>query len=95
MTYPMEALGWTLVHFCWQAAAIAMLYRVVDLALAKSRSNVRYVAALAALLSMFAIAAMTLGYEEMRIAGDHNAPLSSAPAAFVDAKAEDSTVAAG
>jgi beta-lactamase regulating signal transducer with metallopeptidase domain len=68
MTYSMEALGWTLVHFCWQAAAIALLYRVADLALAKMRSNVRYVLALAALLSMFAVAVATLGYEEIRAA---------------------------
>jgi beta-lactamase regulating signal transducer with metallopeptidase domain len=61
-----EALGWTLIHFCWQAAAIALLYRVADLALGKARSNVRYVAALAALLSMLAAAVVTLGYEEMR-----------------------------
>ncbi len=68
MTYSMEALGWTLVHFCWQAAVIALLYRVVDLALAKTRSNVRYGLALGALLSMFAVAVVTLGYEEMRAA---------------------------
>src|SRR5271170_6198684 len=61
-----EALGWTLIHFCWQAAAIALLYRVADLALGKARSNVRYVLALAALLSMLAAAVVTLGYEEMR-----------------------------
>ena len=66
MTYAMEALGWTLIHFCWQAAAIALLYRVADLALGKARSNIRYVLALAALLSMLAAAVVTLGYEEMR-----------------------------
>ena len=61
-----EALGWTLIHFCWQAAAIALLYRVADLGLGKARSNVRYVLALAALLTMLAAAVVTLGYEEMR-----------------------------
>ncbi len=66
MNYSMEALGWTLVHFCWQAAVIALLYRVVDLAFAKSRSQVRYTLALVALMSMFAAAVVTLGYEEMR-----------------------------
>jgi beta-lactamase regulating signal transducer with metallopeptidase domain len=68
MNYSMEALGWTLVHFCWQAAVIALLYRVVDLAFAKSRSQVRYTLALVALMSMFAAAVVTLCYEEMRTA---------------------------
>ena len=67
MSYSMEALGWTLVHFCWQAAVIALLYRLVDLAFAKSRSHVRYTLALVALMSMFAVAAATLGYEEMQM----------------------------
>ena len=67
MSYSMEALGWTLVHFCWQAAVIALLYRAVDLAFAKSRSHVRYTLALVALMSMFAAAVVTLGYEEMQM----------------------------
>ena len=66
MNYSMEALGWTLVHFCWQAAVIALLYRVVDLAFAKSRSHIRYTLALVALMSMFAAAVVTLGYEEIQ-----------------------------
>ena len=67
MSYSMEALGWTLVHFCWQAAVIALLYRLVELAFAKSRSHVRYTLALVALMSMFAVAVVTLGYEEMQM----------------------------
>jgi beta-lactamase regulating signal transducer with metallopeptidase domain len=67
MTNSMEVLGWTLLHFCWQAAVIALVYRVVDLALpVKARSNVRYGLALAALLSMFAISLATFAYEEIR-----------------------------
>ena len=50
MSYAMEAIGWTLIHFCWQAAAIVLLYRLVDAVMRRSRSHVRYVAALAALL---------------------------------------------
>jgi hypothetical protein len=69
MTDSMEVLGWTLVHFCWQAAVIALVYRIVDLALpTKARSNVRYGLALAALLSMFAISVATFAYEEVRAA---------------------------
>ncbi|MCU1224101.1 MAG: peptidase BlaR1 [Edaphobacter sp.] len=71
MTYSMEALGWTLVHFCWQAAVIALLYRVVDFALlSKTRSNVRYGLALVALLSMFAVSVATFGYEELQASRD-------------------------
>ena len=82
MTYSMEALGWTLVHFCWQAAVIALVYRIVDLALpGKARSNVRYGLALAALLSMFAISVATLAYEEMRVARDSVTPQASVPGA--------------
>ena len=32
----LEALGWTLIHFFWQAAAIALLYRLADAALGKA-----------------------------------------------------------
>lgn len=71
MTNSMEVLGWTLLHFCWQAAVIALVYRVVDLALpAKARSNVRYGVALAALLSMFVISLITFAYEEVHVAKD-------------------------
>jgi beta-lactamase regulating signal transducer with metallopeptidase domain len=70
MNDSMQALGWTLVHFCWQAAVIALLYRMLDLAFARSRSSVRYALALAAMISMFLVAVMTLGYEEMRLMRD-------------------------
>jgi beta-lactamase regulating signal transducer with metallopeptidase domain len=71
MTDSMEVLGWTLLHFCWQAAVIALIYRVIDLALpAKARSNVRYGLALAALLSMFLISLVTFAYEEVHVAKD-------------------------
>jgi beta-lactamase regulating signal transducer with metallopeptidase domain len=66
MTHHLEALGWTLVHFCWQAAAIALVYRIADLSCARARSHVRYLMALGALLAMLAASIATLGYEEMR-----------------------------
>ncbi|HMH13014.1 MAG TPA: M56 family metallopeptidase [Edaphobacter sp.] len=69
MTDSMEVLGWTLLHFCWQAAVIALVYRVVDLSLpTKARSNMRYSLALVALLGMFAISLGTFTYEEIRAA---------------------------
>jgi beta-lactamase regulating signal transducer with metallopeptidase domain len=80
MTDSMEVLGWTLLHFCWQAAVIALVYRIVDLALpAKARSNLRYGLALAALLSMFAISLTTFAYEEMRGAKESVVLQASAP----------------
>ena len=27
----LAAIAWTLIHFCWQAAAIALIYKVADL----------------------------------------------------------------
>jgi beta-lactamase regulating signal transducer with metallopeptidase domain len=64
MTHHWEALGWTLVHFLWQGAAIALVYRVADRALARHSANARYVLALAALLGMLAVSVTTLAYEE-------------------------------
>ncbi|HZD50420.1 MAG TPA: M56 family metallopeptidase [Silvibacterium sp.] len=70
MTCAMEAIGWTLIHFCWQAAVIALLYWLADAVLSKSRSHIRYVAALAALFTMLAAATATLIYE--RAASSHD-----------------------
>ena len=64
MTHHWEALGWTLVHFLWQGAAIALVYRVADRALARHSANARYVLALGALLGMLAVSVTTLAYEE-------------------------------
>src|ERR1700744_325392 len=78
MNHHVESLGWTLVHFCWQAAAIALVYWLTDAVLRKARSQTRYVLALATMLLMLISALATLAYEETR--GD--AALSSSPAAF-------------
>lgn len=64
MTHHWEALGWTLVHFLWQGAAIALLYRMADLALARGSASARYVLALSTLLGMLAVSLGTLAYEE-------------------------------
>ncbi len=63
----MEALGFTLVHFCWQAALIAAAYKGLELALPKLRPQARYTMSLTALLAMLAAAALTFIYEEMRL----------------------------
>ena len=66
MNHHLESLGWTLVHFCWQGGAIALVYWLADAALSKARSQTRYLLALAAMLLMLVAALATLGYEETR-----------------------------
>jgi Zn-dependent protease with chaperone function len=67
MNYHLQSLGWTLLHFCWQAGAIALVYWLADAALSKASSQTRYLLALGAMLLMFAGALATFGYEEMRV----------------------------
>jgi beta-lactamase regulating signal transducer with metallopeptidase domain len=57
------ALGWTLLHFCWQGTAVAVAYAVVDRMTLRAGSKVRYVVALAALMLMPAIVAGTFAME--------------------------------
>jgi beta-lactamase regulating signal transducer with metallopeptidase domain len=63
MTHTLDAIAWTLIHFCWQAAAIAVLYRLLMLVLMRSASQVRYVVSIAALGLMVAGAVATLAWE--------------------------------
>ena len=74
MNHHLESLGWTLVNFCWQAAAIAFVYWLADAALSKARSQTRYVLALAALLLMLLSALATLAYEETRAQSELSSP---------------------
>jgi beta-lactamase regulating signal transducer with metallopeptidase domain len=68
----LEAVGWTLIHFCWQAGAIAAVYKVIDLSAtrnlaSRATSHARYLFALVAMLGMFGAASGTLLYEELRL----------------------------
>jgi len=63
MNHLLPAIAWTLIHFCWQAAAIAALYGVASLLLARRSSQTRYTAALVALLLMLASATVTFGWQ--------------------------------
>lgn len=63
MTYIPEAVAWTLIHFCWQAAAIAATYRAGSMILARRSAETRYIAALASMLLMLACAAGTFVWE--------------------------------
>ena len=63
MTHTVEATAWTLIHFCWQAAVIAGVYRIVSAASSRRASQTRYVLALAALVAMLAAAVFTFGWQ--------------------------------
>ena len=60
MTHTIQAIAWTLIHFCWQAAAVAVLYRLISMAFARKTSQTRYVLAVSALLLMLACACRNL-----------------------------------
>jgi beta-lactamase regulating signal transducer with metallopeptidase domain len=63
----MVALGWTLLHFCWQGTAVAVGYAVADQMTSRATSKIRYVVALVALMLMPVVVIGTFA-EEMRIA---------------------------
>jgi beta-lactamase regulating signal transducer with metallopeptidase domain len=64
------ALGWTLVHFCWQATAVASAYAVMNQLTSRATSATRYAVALIALTLMPVVALATF-VEELRIATPH------------------------
>jgi beta-lactamase regulating signal transducer with metallopeptidase domain len=63
MTPTVQAVAWTLIHFCWQGAAIALMYRGLSFLTARCSSNARYVLALCALLLMLAASVATFAFE--------------------------------
>lgn len=63
MNVMQQAIAWTLLHFCWQAAAIALVYRAAAWAVTRGSSQVRYLVSLCALLSMLFAAAATFAWE--------------------------------
>jgi beta-lactamase regulating signal transducer with metallopeptidase domain len=63
MTHSLHAVAWTLIHFCWQAAAVAAIYRLVSAAVACRSSQTRYLVSLAALLLMVVSAGATFAWE--------------------------------
>ena len=73
MNPTVEAIGWTLIHFCWQAAAIAAAYRGLSLLMARRSSNARYLVALGALMLMLSASVITFAFEM-----NSNASLSEA-----------------
>jgi beta-lactamase regulating signal transducer with metallopeptidase domain len=57
------ALGWTLLHFCWQGMAVAVAFSLVDQASSRATAKVRYAIALGAFLVMPAIVVGTFALE--------------------------------
>lgn len=74
-----QALGWTLIHFIWEGALIAILYASVNVLLRRSTANVRYAAACIAMLMMLTAPAVTI-FVVTRMQGP---PLFGGPAAIV------------
>ncbi len=60
-----ERLGWTLIHFIWQAATVALLLAVVLRGLRRSSSNVRYVVACLAMALIVALPLVTMSLVEV------------------------------
>jgi beta-lactamase regulating signal transducer with metallopeptidase domain len=63
MTHTVEATAWTLIHFCWQGAVIAGVYRIASAAFSRRASQTRYLLALSALLAMLAAAVFTFAWQ--------------------------------
>src|SRR4030095_9624191 len=56
----LQALCWTLIHFIWEGALIAIIYAAVSVLLRRSTANVRYAAACVAMLMMLLAPVVTL-----------------------------------
>lgn len=55
----LQTLGWTLLHFIWQGALVALVYASVALALRRATANLRYAVACAGMLLMLALPVAT------------------------------------
>lgn len=58
-----QPLGWTLVHFLWQGASVALAFALAQFALRRSAAQARYLAGCAALLAMAVLPCATFRYE--------------------------------
>lgn len=54
-----QLLGWTLLHFVWQGALVALAYAGISLSLRRSTANLRYLVACASMLLMLALPVAT------------------------------------
>jgi bla regulator protein blaR1 len=79
-----DTLGWTLLHFLWQGAAVALVFALADSALRKTSAQARYAAACGAMLLMLACAVGTFAWLSPRAGSAEpgvTAWLPAAPAA--------------
>ena len=60
------ALGWTLLHFCWQSTALVLLYVLADRCLLHATTAVRYGLAMA-MLALMPVAAIATFAEQERL----------------------------
>jgi len=60
------ALGWTLLHFCWQSTIIALLYALVDRCLFRVTTALRYGVAIT-MLGLMPLAAIATFFEQERL----------------------------
>lgn len=79
-----ERLGWTLIHFVWQALAVALLLAIVLRCLRRSRSGVRYIVACMTLVLIVALPLVTMQLVEVSRPVAEAGPALQAPA-FTDA----------
>ncbi len=91
-----QQIGWTLIHFLWQAAAAAIVLASVLLWLRKSKASARYIAACATLALMVAAPCVTfycVGKSHVRaeVAADGGAVAISAAPVLVEALAPAGT----
>jgi hypothetical protein len=79
-----EALGWTLVHFLWQGALVALALALARVALKRRTANIRYLASCAAMLLMLALPVITfvtlssMAHETQVVMADPSAPPNQA-----------------
>lgn len=76
-----QAVAWTLIHFCWQAAAIAAIYRVAAFTVSRRTSQTRYAVALSSLLLMLVVAGCTFAWE-LRAPTTVSDPFAGEPSAL-------------
>jgi len=55
-----QKLGWTLLHFVWQAAVVALLWAILLRLLQKSAANLRYIIACLALVLIVLLPVITI-----------------------------------
>ena len=87
------ALGWTLVHFCWQGTAVALCYLLADRLTLRASSVVRYAVATGALALMPLLVLATFSHE-VKLAGltHESQAIQGTPSGFVS-QSTDASVA--